>query len=310
MDYKNSFHFYAGVTIFFWSLAYALTRLTLQHFSTSSLGFLRYLIASCALVVISLFIKTRFPDKRDLGWFVLSGAMGFFVYMIAFNEGQAVVTAATGSIVIAVVPVVTALIACFLYREKLHFVQWIAICVAFSGVAVLMLLDGDISVNAGLVWLLFATLALSIYNLLQRQLTKRYSALQVSTYSIFCGTALLAIFAPVSMRELYCAPAEQYCYLVVLGVCSSAIAYVAWAKALSLARQTSQVSNYMFVTPLLTSILGYVLAGEVPGRGIFVGGGIILFGLLLFNAGGALGGILCPKGQRTGTKPTEKRADL
>jgi drug/metabolite transporter (DMT)-like permease len=39
----------------------------------------------------------------------------------------------------------------------------------------------------------------------------------------------------------------QYLYIALLGIFSSAIAYIAWTKAFSLAKQTSQVSNYMFL---------------------------------------------------------------
>ncbi|MGI5935748.1 MAG: hypothetical protein ACOX7I_02935 [Oscillospiraceae bacterium] len=46
MNFKDSFHPYAAVTILFWSLAYVLTRLALNYFSPFSLGFLRYLLAS------------------------------------------------------------------------------------------------------------------------------------------------------------------------------------------------------------------------------------------------------------------------
>ena len=53
MKWKDSFHPYAAITIVFWSLAYVFTRLALQVFSTFSLGFLRYLIASVALIVIA-----------------------------------------------------------------------------------------------------------------------------------------------------------------------------------------------------------------------------------------------------------------
>ena len=59
-----------------------------------------------------------------------------------------------------------------------------------------------------------------------------------------------------------------------------------WAKASSKAKNTSQVSNYMFVTPFLTSILGFLMAGEVPDQATLIGGGIILLGVLLFNFGG------------------------
>ena len=286
MKFKNSFHPYAMVTIVFWSLAYVLTRLTLQYFSAFSLGFLRYFVASGALLVIAVMTKMQLPRKRDIPWFLASGGIGFFFYMIAFNQGQATVTAATGSVVIATVPVITALFAHFVYGEKLMRFQWCAIAVEFVGVAVLTLMNSTFSVNTGLLWLLLAALALSIYNLLQRKLTKTYTALQASAYSILFGTCMLAVFAPTAIQEVSQAPAIQYFYLAVLGVCSSAVAYVSWAKAFSKARKTSQVSNYMFVTPFLTSILGFLLAGEVPDKATLVGGGIILLGVFLFNFGG------------------------
>ena len=288
MKFKNSFHPYAMVTILFWSLAYVLTRLTLQYFSAFSLGFLRYLVASCALIVIAAIIKMEPPRRKDLPLFLAAGGVGFFLYMIAFNQGQTTVTAATGSVIIATVPVMTSLFARFVYREKLSPVQWLAILVEFIGVAVLTLMNSTFSVNTGLLWLLLAALALSIYNLLQRKLTKSYTAMQTSAYSIFGGTLLLAIFAPAAAREISHAPPIHFFYLAVLGIGSSAIAYIAWAKAFSKASQTSQVTNYMFVTPFLTSILAFLLACEVPDSATLIGGSIIMAGLVLFNFGSKL----------------------
>ncbi len=288
MELKNSFHPYAMVTIVFWSLAYVLTRLTLHHFSVFSLGFLRYFLASCMLIFVAVVTKMGWPHRKDAPYFLASGGIGFFFYMIAFNQGQAVVTAATGSVVIATVPVITAVLARVFYQETLLTIQWVAIAVEFIGVAVLALMDGSFSVNTGLFWLLAAALALSVYNLLQRHLTKRYAALQASTYSIFAGTMLLALFAPVSVQEVIHAPAIQYWYLVVLGIGSSGIAYVAWTMAFAKAKQTSQVSNYMFITPFGASLCGFLLAGEVPDKATVIGGGIILAGLVMFNFGGKL----------------------
>ena len=288
MNLKDNFHPYAAVTIIFWSLAYVLTRLALQYFSVFSLGFLRYFIAACTLLIVAVFTKMKVPHRADLLCFITAGFVGFFLYMIAFNQGQATVTAATGSVVIATVPVITALLAHFLYRERLRTFQWVAILIEFIGVAVLTLINGVFSMNKGLIWIFLAALALSAYNLLQRKLTKIYTALQASTYSIFFGALMLAIFAPTSIREISGAPTVQFVYLAILGVCSSAIAYVSWSKAFSKAKNTPQVSNYMFITPFLTTVLGFIIAGEVPDRATLCGGGIILLGVLLFNFGGKL----------------------
>lgn len=287
-NFKNSFHPYAMITIFFWSVAYVFTRLTLIYFSAFSLGFLRYLIASCALIVIAFIVKMKAPRLKDLPWFLASGCAGFFVYVIAFNLGQATVTAATASVVIATAPVVTALLASFIYREKLKAYHWAAIAIEFSGVIVLTLMNSSFTVNRGLFWLLAAALALSIYNLLQRRITKTYSALQSTTFSILIGTCLMSVFAPSSFKEMQGVPGVQYFYLAVLGIGSGALAYVTWAKAFSKAKKTSLVSNYMFVTPFLTSLLGFLVAGEVPDKATVVGGGIILLGVMIFNFGAAL----------------------
>jgi len=285
MNFRNSFHPYAMVTILFWSMAFVLTRLTLQHFSVFSLGFLRYVIASCILLVIALVTKMSLPRKQDIPLFLLSGFVGFAFYMVAFNQGQAAVSAATASILIATAPLITALEARFLFGEKLKGSQWFAILLEFAGVAVLTLLNGDLTVNAGLVWLLLAAFSLSIYNLLQRRLTKTYSAMQTTSYSIFFGTVLLAVFAPAAVGEAASAPWIQWCYLILLGIGPSAIAYVCWAKAFAKAKNTSSVSNYMFVTPFLTSLLGFLLINEVPDRATVLGGSMILLGVLIFNLG-------------------------
>ena len=285
MKLKNNFHIYAMITIIFWSLAYVLTRLSLQYFTPFSLGFLRYFVASCTLIIVWVLTRMKLPQRMDLPYFILAGALGFFFYMIAFNLGQKTVTASTGSIVIATVPLLTAFIARFVYREKMSLVQWLALIIEFAGVAVLTLMNGILSFNIGLVWLFLAALALSLYNLLQRRLTKKYTALQTSAFSIFFGAILLAVFLPVSVRQITYAPPIQWVYLVILGVFSSAIAYVSWSKAFAKAEKTSQVSNYMFVTPFLTSLFGFLMADEIPELSTLVGGGIILFGVFVFNFG-------------------------
>ncbi len=288
MRFKDSHHPWAMATILFWSMAFVLTRLALQHFSVFSLGFLRYLVASCALIIVLIVKKTPLPAKSDWIWFLFSGAVGFFLYMLAFNKGCETVSSATGSVVLATAPVLTALLARFIHGENLKPYQWAAMAVEFVGVAILTLMDGVFSVNAGLLYLLGAVVLLSAYNLLQRRLTKTYSGLQASAYSVLAGTLMLSIFAPQAVPQALTAPPIQLLYIVVLGVFSSAIAYVAWANAFAKADKASSVSNYMFVTPLLATILGFLMANEVPDRGTIWGGGIILLGVLLFNFGGAL----------------------
>ena len=285
MKNKGSYHLYAFITIIGWSLAYVFTRMLLPYYSAFSLGFMRYLTASLALFIIVCILKIKPPKLRDVPWFALSGAVGFFLYMITFNKGQSTVSAATGSVIIATVPLITAFLASFIYKEKLKTFQWIAILIEFSGVIVLTVLSGGFTVNKGLLWLFISALELASYNLIQRKLTKKYTALSTTAYSIFAGTLMLSIFAPKAINEASSASAISFAYLIIIGVFSSAIAYVSWAKAFTKAEKTSQVSNYMFITPFLTSIFGFLLAKEIPDKATILGGAIILFGVMIFNFG-------------------------
>ena len=278
---------YALATIFCWSLAFVFTRMTLSYFSAASLGFLRYLVASAALIVIAIVKKIKPPKPADWPLFLVSGFFGFFLYMIAFNKGLSSVPAATASVVNATVPVVTALIAGVVYREKVRGFQWVAVVIELIGIAVLTVMSGGLTQSGGLVWLFLAALSLSTYNILQRKLTKKYTAMQASTYSIFAGTLMLAFFSPTAFRELAAAPAAQYIYVALLGVFPSAIAYVSWSVAFSKAERTSQVSNFTVLTLFFTSLLGILILGETPNAATLVGGGITLAGVLLFNYGAA-----------------------
>ena len=283
MKLKDNFHIFAIITIIFWSSGFVFTRLALRYFSPMSLGFLRYLFASVSLIIFALFVKLKIPNKNDIKWFILAGFFGFFFYMVTFNIGSVSVSAAAGSLIISATPVITAVMARILLKEKLSIIQYIAIIVQFIGVCVITLMAGIFSINIGIIWLILASISLSIYKLLQKKLTKTYSAKQVSIFSIWFGTILLLIFMPKSVPEIINAPFMQIIYLIILGVFASAVGFLLWAYAFSKARNVSSVTNYMFLTPFLAALLGLILANEVPDLATIIGGIIILTGMFIYN---------------------------
>lgn len=285
---RNSYHFYAVITIVGWALAFVLTRLALAHIQDISLGYFRNVIASIVLIFVIAFMKLKVFDFKDLLKFIGSGACGFFLFMLTFNKGAQSVTAATSSVVLATVPIFTALLASVFYAEKLKWIQWGAIAIQFVGMIILTNGQGGLSVNTGVFWLLLAALSLSVYNIIQKQLTQKYTSLQVSVYSILLGTLPFLFYTPQIIVDLPNFTPIVWISVIIMGVFSSAIAYISWAKAFSLAEKTSQVSNYMFVTPLLATIFGIFLIQEIPDRNFIIGASVILLGLILFNKGNQL----------------------
>ena len=286
MKKRRSYHVFALGAVTLWALAYVLTRLALRCFSPFSLGFLRYATAAIALVPVLVVTRARPPALRDFPLFLLSGGFGFFLYMVAFNLGSVTVPAAESSALVATAPILTALLARVVFQERLTLVQWIAMAVAFCGIVNLTLPAGGMHFSGGLLWILLSVFSMSAYNLVQRKLTGRYSALQSSAYSIAAGALLLSVFAPNAAGELTRAPWEAVAAVLALGILCGAAAYGLWAAALSRAPRTSAASSYLFLIPPLAALFGYVAAGERPTLHTIAGGGVILAGLLLFYMGG------------------------
>ncbi|MDO5063098.1 MAG: EamA family transporter [Peptostreptococcaceae bacterium] len=283
MNIKNNYHIYALITIIMWALSHIWIRIALEHFSVFPLGFLRYLSASISLIIVLFFYKMPLPKKKDLPWFILSGATGFFLYMIFYNMGAKTTTVATSGVILSSAPVFTVLFSVILLKERISLRQWLAITIEFIGILLITAHGAIFSVNIGILWLLAAALSLSIYNLTQRKLTKNYSALQATTFSIFAGTVLLSVSAKQSFIELKTASTNHISSILLLGIFASSIAYISWSKAFEKATHTAQVSNYMFFMPLMTGLLGFLFFGEIPTYSTWLGGALIIFGSYLFN---------------------------
>lgn len=275
------------LSVFLWASAFPLTKVAQQQFTSIPLGFLRCTVAAIFLIIIGKCCHIRLPQKKHIPLFFVSGGLGFTGYMITFNTGILTLTSATSSIIIAVTPILTAIVASNLYKEKIKPIGWAAIAAAFIGVLILLLWEGVFSINIGLIWTVGAAIVFCDYNIMTRKLSAMgYNALEIVTYSMICGAILLGFWAEDGLHQLAGASMSHIIALIYLGALPSATAYFTWGKAMSYAERTSEVTNFMFVTPLLSTIMGFIILHEVPNAGTFIGGVIIIISIVVFNLKG------------------------
>lgn len=287
MDKKLKVNLLGFGTVVLWSLAFPFSKVAMQHFNPYSLGFLRVSIASIVLLIIGRFNGMKFPKKKDLLLFLLSGASGFGLYLFFFNKGIQTITSASSSIVIALTPVFTAIVAHHVYKEKINIIGWIMMVTAFSGVLIMMLWDGVLSINAGILWTLLASILFCLYNILNRKLSSDgYKSIEIVTFSMIASVLVLSPFAKRGISEVATASLGEIGVLLMLGVLSSAIAYFLWSMALSTADNTSEVTNFSFLTPFVATLLGSLVLSEVPNTGTVVGGIIIIVSMIIFSKKG------------------------
>lgn len=281
-----SFHVYAFITVLLWSSAYVFTKFALDHFSPAVLGLLRCAVAGAALLAVLAVRKSGLPRPADIPRFLLTGAAGFAVYLLLFNKGAKSLGPTTSCIIVSTAPAITALLASLFFRERLTLAGWTSMALSFAGVVILSLWNGAPALNSGIIWMFGAALCISIYNVLQRLLPRQCGALPATAWSFAAGTVLLLPFLPEAAAQIRHSSYEGVALVLFLGICPSAAAYLAWAKAVSLAPKVSAATNYMFLTPFLALLLEWLLMGTLPDAGTFIGGACILAGLALFTTTG------------------------
>src|ERR671933_325148 len=189
--------------VVFGASAYAAIGAALAHYSPGPLALLRMLVASAALALYAAFSGIRMPEVRDLPAAVLAGLFAFALYNVALNYGQLTASAGAASLIIASIPIFTALLAAAFLGERLDALGWSGIAVGFSGVALITVGEGGgVGNDAGAIYLLLAAVSASLYVAFQTTYLERYGSLPFTAYAIWAGALLLLPFLPALVREV------------------------------------------------------------------------------------------------------------
>ena len=280
---------YSLFTIFLWASAYPLTKIAQTHFTPIPISFIRSFIAGFFMLAIGRMHGMQLPKKKHITLFLASGALGYVIYTVAMNIGLMTLPSATCSLLVATSPIMTAIIASKVYNEKINLVSWIAIFIAFAGVAILLLWDsgGQFTIDAAMLWMLLSAASWAGYNIMTRKLVALgYTSAQITCFSMIAAAFWLCFWSADGFRETYTAEWIHILALLYLAIISNALGCILWGKAMAYAEKTSEVANFMFLSPLLSALMSFILLREVPGMGTFIGGAVIIGGLLLFNLKG------------------------
>jgi len=155
--------------------------------------------------------------------------------------------------------------------------------ISFCGILVLTLWNGTLTVNKGVIYMLIGCVLLSLYNISQRYLTKKYSSFDVSMYSMLIGGVLLVIYSPSSVGSIFSISFNSLILIIYMSVFPSIISYFFWTKAFELAKHTTEVTSFMFVTPVLATLMGIIILGDIPKLSTLIGGVVIILGMIIFN---------------------------
>jgi len=272
-----------GTTVIIWGSAFAAIRVALRAYGPGEMALLRLLFASAALAIYAIVTRMRLPAAGDLPGIILLGFLGFGFYNTALNFGEVTVQAGVTSLLIATAPIFAALFAVMFLRERLSARAWIGVLIAFTGVALIIAgQQGNWGVSNGALLILGAAVSAAVYFVIQRPFLKKYSSLELTTYSIWCGTFLILFFAPSLYPQLVHTSWKMTAVVAYLGVFPAALGYVLWNYALS-KLPVSRVSSYLYLVPVVGMAGGWIVLREVPAMLSLCGGPVAIAGVYLVN---------------------------
>ncbi len=274
--------FAIGIVTILWASSFAGIRAGLQAYTPGALVVFRFLVASITLLAWVLVRQhIRLPKRADLPWILLGGVIGITIYHISLAYGEQTVTAASASFIIGAVPIFTAILATLTLKEKLGSRQWVGIGASFCGIGLISLGEaGHLKLESGALVILLAAACTSVYFIIQKRLLKHYTPLEVTCYAFWAGTVGMLLFLPNLITELPKAPIGPTLAIVYLGIFPAAIAYVVWNYVFS--RTTASIAtSFMYLNPIVATIIAWLWLGEVPSIIAGVGGLIALGGVIV-----------------------------
>lgn len=277
----------ASVTLLLWSSAFAGIRVGLAAgYTAGHVVLIRFLSASLVFAIYAAVRGVAIPRLRDVPVIAALGFSGISVYHISLTFGERTVPAGTASLIIASAPAFTALIAAVALSERLNVFGWLGIALGFGGVAVIAFASGHSpSFTMGALLLVLAAVGTSFFFVYQKALYTRYSPIDMSAYFTWFGTIPMLWFTPGLFHQIANVPIGGTLTSIYIGVFPAAIAYGAWAIALSSGR-AGVVTSSLYLEPVLAILVAWIWIGEVPHLLSILGGALAIVGVVITNLWG------------------------
>jgi drug/metabolite transporter (DMT)-like permease len=174
-------------------------RVAVQEVPPLSLAVLRFGQGGLLLVFVLLLVGTRDLLRvrwRDLPLLLLLGAVLFAVFPVSFNASLRLIEASRGALILATIPLWSALLARITRSERLAPRQLVGVLISLGGVG-LALAERGLGRQGGLggltgdALMLVTALCGATYAVLAQRAFARYGALTVTAYAMVLGTLLL-----------------------------------------------------------------------------------------------------------------------
>ena len=240
---------------------------------------LRFGLAASLFIVIALILRLRLPRGRDLWMTVLYGQLSFAISYALMYWALVRMNAGLAAVVLAVVPLVTVLLAAAHGMERLTVRSMLGSVLAIAGILWMTLGPEEVVLPfTALVAMLLAVASVSESVIVSKKVSANHP---VMTNAVGMTTGALVLLAISSIAgEAWIRPTEPevlwaVVYLATLGSVGLFVLFL-----LVVRKWTASATSYAFVLfPVVTMLLGALIADEALSIQGLVGAGLVMSGV-------------------------------
>ena len=279
-------HLLLLAAVIIWGWTFVATKILLAEIGPLEIFALRLAIGLPCLGLLLVVRRTRLEFTRDDTQPLVIGAAVFTLHFLIQIGGLVTTTATNTGWIIAITPLVMAVLSFLFLRERLGSSALLGIPIAMLGVLVLVSQGalgqlGAVQTTGD--WLIVAsTVTWSIYTVVTRGLTRRRNPLAVTFAILLCAAAFTAplVVTTGDLSQAGSLTLRAWMALLYLAVAGTALAQAFWQVGVAKIG-ASRAGLYLYLEPLATLALAVPMLGEPFGWFTVIGGGLVLAGVYL-----------------------------
>lgn len=271
-------------TIILWGSAFPMIKIALNDFSAESLSAFRLILVTIILLPFVIIKKLPTPELRDIPVIFILGFCGFVIYHTALNFGETLISAGISGILVSTTPIFSSALAYIFLKEHFSKWNWLSSLVAFIGISIISISKDDYTtINVlGVFIILLASFSESLYFTFQKKYIEKYGFIAFTLYTIMASSPFMLIFIPEIINDIHGATFTSIVSVLYLAIFPTIIPYVLLAYIVK-SVGVSDATMSLYLTPIVSLLLSYLLLDELSTTLAIIGGIITLLGVSLSN---------------------------
>jgi drug/metabolite transporter (DMT)-like permease len=253
--------------VLLWSSGFVVARLVAGHAEPASFLSIRYALAALGMWLIALVMRERVETHHDRLQGMIVGVFMYAGYLVPIYWAVTLgLPAGVSALIVGLQPLLTAFLAGLVLHERVTGKHWLALCIGFCGVALVLWPKFSVAASAGITPLtvgmaLFGMTSATVGTVYQKKFAA-HLPLVPSVMWQFIGAAVATTIVAALLEDFQFDGSPQFWFGLVWAVLVASIVTILLFTWMIREGSVSRVATLIFLVPGCTALMTYFLFGE------------------------------------------------